>query len=121
MHTKGLAFLFLLVIAMWTVPVSGQTDVANATLKGVITDQNNAVIPGVNVTVTSLDKGITRTTKTGNDGAYHIPVLPPGKYKVDIEAHGFKRVVNENVQLSVGQSAVYDVQLSTGSVTAQVA
>src|SRR5262245_2059258 len=121
MHTKRLAFLILLVIALWTIPASGQVDVASAALKGTITDQNNAVIPGVNVTVTSLDKGITRTAKTGDEGTYHIPVLPPGKYKVDIEAQGFKRVVNENVQLAVGQSAVYDVQLSTGSVTAQVA
>jgi hypothetical protein len=30
-------------------------------------------------------------------------------------------VVNENVQLTIGQSLVYDVQLSTGGVTAQVA
>src|SRR5262245_7094192 len=121
MHTKRLAFLILLVIALWTIPASGQVDVASAALKGTITDQNNAVVPGVNVTVTSLDKGITRTAKTGTEGTYHIPVLPPGKYKVDIEAQGFKRVVNEHVQLAVGQSAVYDVQLSTGSVTAQVA
>src|SRR5262249_13261177 len=121
MHTKGLAFLILLVIALCAIPASAQVDVAGSSLKGTITDQNGAVVPGVNVTVTSLDKGIIRTAKTGDEGTYHIPVLPPGKYKVDVEAQGFKRVVNENVQLAVGQAAVYDVQLSTGSVTAQVA
>jgi hypothetical protein len=121
MHTKGLAFLILLVIALCTVPTSAQVDVASASLKGTVTDQNNAVVPGVNVTVTSLDKGITRTAKTGSEGTYHIPVLPPGRYKVDMEAPGFKRMLNEEMQLNVGQSAVYDVQLETGSVTAQVA
>src|SRR5215467_5743627 len=106
MHTKGLAFLILLVIALCAIPASAQVDVAGASLKGTVTDQNNAVVPGVNVTVTSLDKGIVRTAKTGEEGTYQIPVLPPGKYKVDIEAKGFERVVNENVQLGVGQSTV---------------
>jgi hypothetical protein len=36
MNTKGLAFLALLVMAVWTVSASGQVDVASATLKAVI-------------------------------------------------------------------------------------
>src|SRR5262249_60260071 len=107
MHTKGFAFLILLVIALWPIPSSGQVDVASAALKGTITDQNNAVIPGVNVTATSLDKGIIRTARTGPEGTYHIPVWPPGKYKLDIEANGITRTVDENVQLTVGQRPIY--------------
>lgn len=67
MHTKGIAFVIMLVIALCTIPTSAQVDVASASLKGTITDQNNAVVPGVNVTVTSLDKGITRTAKSGEE------------------------------------------------------
>src|SRR5213075_1153161 len=108
MHTKGLAFLILVVMALWTVPALGQVDVASATLKGTITDQHDAVVPGATVTATSIDKGISRSAKTSTEGTYQIPVLPPGAYKVEIEARGFSKVVN-------------DVQLSTGGVTAQVA
>src|SRR5882762_9019930 len=121
MHTKGLAFLVLVVVLLWAVPASAQIDVASATLKGVITDQHDALVAGATVTATSIDKGISRTAKTGTEGTYQIPALPPGAYKVEIEAQGFSKVVNEKVLLSVGQSLVYDVQLATGSVTAQIA
>jgi hypothetical protein len=121
MHTNRIAFLALLITALWTVSASGQVDVASATLKGTITDQHRAVVPDATVTATSIDKGISRTARTGTEGTYQIPVLPPGGYKVEIDARGFNKVFNENVQLTVGQSLVYDVQLNTGGVTAMVA
>lgn len=121
MHTNRIAFLALLIMALWTVSASGQVDVASATLKGTITDQHRAVVPDATVTATSIDKGISRTARTGTEGTYQIPVLPPGGYKVEIDARGFNKVFSENVQLTVGQSLVYDVQLNPGGVTAMVA
>jgi len=121
MHTKGLAFLVLLVMALCIVPVSGQTDVSNATLKGTITDPKGALVAGATVTATSIDKGISKSATSGTEGNFQIPLLPPGLYKVEVDAPGFGKAVNENVQLTVGQSLVYDVQLSTKSVVAQVA
>jgi len=121
MHTKGLAFLALLVMSLWTVSASGQVDVASATLKGTITDKTDALIVGATVTATSIDKGISRTATTGPEGNFQIPLLPPGAYKIDVDARGFNKAVNENVQLTVGQSLVYNVELSAGGVTAQVA
>ena len=120
MHSKRIAFLALLVMALWTVSVSGQSDVSSATLKGTITDPNDALVANATITATSVDKGISKTATTGAEGNFHIPLLPPGAYKIEVAAQGFKRVLQENVQLTVGQSLVYDVQLVTGSVTAQV-
>src|SRR5262245_56801068 len=121
MKTKSFAFLILLVIACWALPALGQVGVADASLKGTITDPNDAVVPGANIMATSIDKGTSRTAKTGTEGTYHIPVLPPGVYRVEVEARGFKPVVNDNLRLTLGQVAVFDVQLSTGTLTAQVA
>ncbi len=120
MRTKGLAFLVLVVVLLWAVPASAQVDVASATLKGTITDQHDALVAGATVTATSIDKGISRTAKTGTEGTYQIPALPPGVYKVEIEAQGFNKVVNEKVLLTVGQSLVYDVKLGAGGMTATV-
>jgi type 1 fimbria pilin len=110
MHTKRIAFLALLIMALWTVSASGQVDVASATLKGTLTDQHDEVVPGATVTATSIDKGISRTATTGPEGHFQIPLLPPGVYKIEIEARGFNKVFNENVQLTLGQSLVYDVK-----------
>jgi hypothetical protein len=121
MHTKGLSFVVLLVLSLWTITASGQADVASATLRGTITDQQGAVIMGATVTATSLDKGLKRTATTGAEGTFQIALLPPGSYKLEIEARGFSKVSNDSLQLTVGQSLVYDVQLNTGGITAQVA
>jgi len=120
MHTKGLTFLVLLLL-LCASPASAQVDVASATLKGTITDQKDALVPGAVVTATSLDKGLKRTATTNSEGEYSIPLLPPGVYKIEIEAHGFGKAFNDSVRLTVGQSLVFDVQLSTSSITAQVA
>src|SRR5713101_1742505 len=103
-----------------SVPASAQVDVASATLKGTITDQHDALVAGATVTATSIDKGISRTAKTGTEGTYQIPALPPGVFKVEIEAQGFNKIVNEKVLLTVGQSLVYDVKLGAGGMTATV-
>src|SRR5882724_6445434 len=42
---------------------------ATATLSGTVTDQNNAVIPGVNIAVISIAQGLQRSATTNGDGA----------------------------------------------------
>jgi hypothetical protein len=117
MHTKSLSVFVLLIISVWALPVPGQVDVATATLKGAVIDPNGAVISGVTITVTSIDKGTRKSAKTSADGTYQIPFLQPGAYQVQVEATGFDKVVAQNVQLTVGQSLVYDVTLRVGAIT----
>jgi len=120
MLTKGLTFLVLLLLLSAT-PALAQVDVATATLKGTITDPQGALVAGASVTATSVDRGLKRTATSDSDGEYSIALLPPGVYRVEIEARGFAKAFNDEVRLTIGQSLVFDVQLSTGSITAQVA
>jgi hypothetical protein len=50
------------------IPVLSQVDVSSATIKGSVTDPNGAAIPATTITATSVDKGISKSTKTGADG-----------------------------------------------------
>jgi hypothetical protein len=97
-----------------------QVDVSSATIKGTVTDQNKAVVVGAIVTAKSTERGTIRTAKTGNDGSYVIPTLQPGVYEVRIEAPGFEAAVVPNAEITVGATAVYDVELQPGGVKAQV-
>ena len=46
-----------------------------ATILGVVRDSTGAVIPGVAVTATNADTGISRSGQTGSDGSYRFPAL----------------------------------------------
>jgi hypothetical protein len=97
-----------------TIPALSQVDVASATIKGTITDQNKAVVVGAIVTAKSTERGTIRTAKTGSDGSYTIPTLQPGAYEVRIEAQGFEAAVIPKAEITVGMTAVYDVELQPG-------
>jgi hypothetical protein len=112
-----LALAFALAAAT---PAVAQVDASSATIKGTVTDQNKAVVDGAIVTAKSVDRGTARTGKAEHDGTYQIPALQPGVYEVRIEAQGFEPVVIPDVEVTVGQIAVYDVELRPGGVTALV-
>src|SRR6266851_2717285 len=57
--------------------------------QGTITDQTHGVLPGVTVTVTNVDTGISRTTTTNEAGVYRVPSVDPGRYTVKAELQGF--------------------------------
>src|SRR5262249_33016947 len=120
MHKKSLGCLVLLVISLCPPPVLGQADVSTATLKGAITDPNGAAVVGAAVSAISSETGIKKSTTTGQDGSYKILLLQPGIYQLQVEAQGFEKVVAQNVQLTVGQSLVYDVSLRLGAITSVV-
>src|SRR5215472_13823585 len=110
-------FLFgLLAILLAFLPVFAQVDTSTATLKGTVMDPQGAVISGATVTAVSPG-GISRETKSASDGRYQIPALPPGVYQVTVTAQGFAKEIAKGIELTVGQSQVYDIHLKVGSAT----
>src|SRR2546427_210501 len=105
-----LAFLSML----WVQSLMGQTAGTGA-LTGTFKDASGAVIPNATVTLTSNDTGQLRTTMTGADGAYSLTLLPPGNYRVRIEAGGFKPVEVSSITVAVTETAVLDRGLEVGA------
>lgn len=97
-----------------------QVDVSSATIKGTITDQNKAVVVGATVTAKSIERGTMRSARTDSGGNYVIPTLQPGVYEVRIEAQGFDAAIIPKAEVTVGQIAIYDIELRPGGVKAQV-
>ena len=121
MRRKILLTLLTSVFALaGVIPAFSQVDVTSATIKGTITDQNKAVVIGATVIAKSTERGTIRTAKTGEDGSYTITTLQPGSYEVRIEAQGFEAAVITKAEITVGMTAVYDVELQPGGVKAQI-
>ena len=75
--------LFTIFAGMF-VSVVGCADIwaqATAQISGTARDQSGAVLPGVEITVTQTDTGITRDAVTNETGSYVLPNLPIGPYR----------------------------------------
>jgi len=93
---------------------------AGARLEGIAKDASQAVVPGVTVTATNEGTNISTTSVTNDTGFYVFVNLPPGPYTVTAELQGFKRFVNKNVVLMVGDARTFNVTLETGEINTEV-
>src|ERR1700688_4987295 len=64
-------------------------------------DQTGGIIRGATVTISDVEKGVTRIVATGESGDYNAPDLPPGTYTVRVTAKGFNSVERSGIQLEV--------------------
>jgi len=110
--------LFVIVSALvigTAVPFQGQTLASSTSLSGSVLDPSGARVANANVTISSVEKGITRTFKTDAEGNFSFALLPAGTYVLTVEAAGFKTFKQQGLTLSVGQSANQSVTLTIGS------
>lgn len=88
-----------------------------ATLTGVVTDQNGAVIQAATVMATNKATNLSRTVSTSDEGVYVFSNLPIGDYEVKITAVGFETKITEApVSLQVGQTVSLDGNLKVGNI-----
>jgi hypothetical protein len=83
----------------------------SGTMTGFVFDASNAPVPNAKVVGTNVQTGVATTRLTDNDGLYLITNLPPGTYSLAVEAPGFQRFVQENIQLKVDFRFNLDVHL----------
>jgi hypothetical protein len=94
---------------------SAQT--GSATVRGTVTDQQGNVVTGATVTITDVSKNFTRTQTTSGEGGYSFAAVPPGTYRVEVEAQGFKKAAVPAIQALVDTPIDVDVQLEVGLST----
>jgi outer membrane receptor protein involved in Fe transport len=86
-------------------------------IKGVVTDPTGAVIPGAVVTAVSLDNGFARSTVSGSDGSFLIPLLDPQNYRLQVVASKFEKLERGPITVQVTETA--DVGRLTLTIGAQ--
>jgi Carboxypeptidase regulatory-like domain len=91
-----------------------------ASIQGTVKDKSNAVIPGVQVTVTSLETGRKQQTLTGAEGFYRISGLAPGRYTMTFERYGFQKREIRDIFLGAEATQAVDTMLETGAVSETV-
>src|SRR5918911_4644760 len=87
-----------------------------ATLTGHISDPTGASVSGATVRARNLQTNEESVATTGEDGNYTLSSLLPGTYGVSVEATGFKKAVNESLELHVSDKATLDVTMEIGQL-----
>lgn len=102
-------FLSLGINAAWA-------QIAGAEIRGKVVDTTGAVLPGVTITITQVETGISRTVVTSDRGTYFAPALEVGTYNIKAELEGFAPETREGIVLAVGQKVVLDFTLRIGGL-----
>src|SRR6476661_2412162 len=89
-------------------------------LQGRVTDQQNAPLPGVTVSVRNLQSGEERTFVTDGNGQYVAPDLNPGRYSVTFQLSGFSKIERPDISVQLGRTFTVDTQLTVGAFTEAV-
>ncbi len=88
-----------------------------ATISGHVSDASGASVPSAKIQAINVETNETTTATTDSSGAYSIPFLRPGNYKLTATAPGFKHYDRENLTLEVSKVAGIDIVLEVGSIT----
>src|ERR1700682_4871817 len=117
---KSRAISLLLGFFVFAIGSALMAQVVGSTLSGTVLDPTGAVVASANVSATHLETGIARTTTTKSDGAYAIPNLKPGQYKVEVVAKGFQTTIFPNILLTVGAEQQLNITLHVGEATESI-
>src|SRR5712692_7966913 len=117
---KGiLRFVAALIVLSLAAPASAQVQTGSILVRAV--DQQNAVMPGVTITISSpaLVSG-SMSGVTDAAGTYRFPSLVPGTYQVKLELSGFQTLVREGIVVLVGETTPIEQSLKVATLAETV-
>ncbi|GAC1632700.1 MAG: hypothetical protein NVS9B14_06260 [Candidatus Acidiferrum sp.] len=103
-----------LVVCAFMLCAAAAAQETTGSIRGTILDASGGTVFSATVTATQAETGLTRTATTDAAGAYVIVALPVGHYRVEADAKGFRKFVQEGVTLDVNQTATVSIRLAVG-------
>ncbi|MGC8916292.1 MAG: carboxypeptidase-like regulatory domain-containing protein [Thermoanaerobaculum sp.] len=109
-------FLCVVLCLAAVLPVGAQ--IATGKIEGKVSDDKGP-LPGVTITVSSPSLQGNRTSVSGANGDFSIPLLPPGEYTVRFELSGYQPL-EEKVKVNAAQVTRVDALMQQGTFTEEV-
>ena len=100
--------LLPLLALLFTLRAVAQT---TGVLRGTVKDPSGAVVPGAGVAAALEDTNVSRSAVSDPNGSYEFPALAVGRYQLQVEAPGFKKYVQRNIEVTLGHVVVADAEL----------
>ena len=117
---RTLNLLFFLTLSLLTHPGAVKSqDLDNVTIRGKVTDQNGAVIPGATITATRVATKAERTVVADADGTYKLIQLSPGIYNIRASFTNFAAEDKTDLLTIAAQNVQLNFTLKPAGVSAQ--
>jgi hypothetical protein len=110
----------LLVLFALAFPSRTAAQAVYGSIAGTVTDESGGVLPGVTVTITSIERNTVDSVVTNESGYFTKERMLPGTYSVKAELTGFKAAVVPSVVVSVDTQTPLTMKLAVGQLTESV-
>ena len=94
---------------------AAQSGQVNGTIRGTVADPSGSPTPNASVKALNLATGFERRAQSGSDGAYELPLLPIGVYKVEVNAAGFAPFTQSGVSVELDKASTLNVALQVST------
>src|SRR5882757_10568918 len=94
--TAATCLTFLAVLGFGPCALAQNTN--SGEIRGVVTDQSGAIMPGVVITILNTDTGVSRNLTTNESGVYDAVSIIPGNYRLTFARDGFDKLIRSGVE-----------------------
>lgn len=94
--------------------------IGGGSIVGNVFDPNQAAVPNAVVTAVELGTNKRQTANTNVEGYYEFPLLPAGRYMIEVEAANFQTTKSQPFELNTGTRPKVDITLNVQGVNTEV-
>lgn len=91
------------------------------TISGRVLDPSNSPIAAATITLSDSQTGFQRTLRSGSEGTFVAPLLPPGRYNLSVQQPGFALLRREGITVNVTERLFLDLKMSVEAVEQSIA
>src|SRR5690242_9453665 len=118
--SRKLALLTFFALSMLLLPLVAVAQVDRGSIKGVVHDEQNAVVPNATLVLKNESTGVELNSRSLSSGEYSFVSLPAGTYTLTTNSSQFAKSVQQHILVTVGSVSAVDVTLRAANVETTV-
>jgi outer membrane receptor protein involved in Fe transport len=91
--------------------------IGGGSIVGAVTDESGAALANATVKATNVQTNVSSATVTNAQGYYEFPLLPAGRYAIEVVAQGFQPAKSQEIELNSGTRPKLDFSLKAGAIS----